>query len=631
MSLNKEQSTAVSLHHGHICVVAGAGSGKTKVLTERIVNMIQSGISPDGILAFTFTKKAAEEMKERLNSLFGNDSSIVDRMFVGTIHSLFNSVLSSHLKDFDKAYSRGYSLIQDWQQKKILKSIHDKNLFIRDGMGEKEALRVIGKAKNMGFSVDDLAVYLDSQGSERIMVDYFCECYHQYELHKRSEALIDFDDMLFLSKKIFNKDPKVLDKWQSKFTHISIDEYQDINPLQESLIHQLQGKCENLFVVGDPKQSIYSFRASDPSFILNFSTKYPNCKIITLNKNYRCAKTIMDHANSLISYNPEGDEMKAELKIKGNVDYLGVYMTASEEAEAIANRIVEHNEDGAKWKDFAVLYRCNHQSRAIEDALIRMQVPYEVIGNSGFYNRAEIKDMLAYLEIANEARDFQDMKTFGRIVNKPTRYLGAKFTEELFSQIGNYDDIIDCLSSHNFRTVNKRSNINVVSLTNDIINLSNLTDQTPSSCISYIRDKIGYDKWLVENRNNEVEDDTEVLSNLNEFSASSSNFKTVGTMLSYVADIQRRYSNGDKNNNKVKLMSLHRAKGLEFPIVFMSGMSDVLLPHSKSQYIEEERRLAYVGVTRAQQTLYVSYFESMRDRFVGASSFLTEMGVDIDG
>jgi len=146
MSLNKEQSTAVSLHHGHICVVAGAGSGKTKVLTERIVNMIQSGISPDGILAFTFTKKAAEEMKERLNSLFGNDSSIVDRMFVGTIHSLFNSVLSSHLKDFDKAYSRGYSLIQDWQQKKILKSIHDKNLFIRDGMGEKEALRVIGKA-----------------------------------------------------------------------------------------------------------------------------------------------------------------------------------------------------------------------------------------------------------------------------------------------------------------------------------------------------------------------------------------------------------------------------------------------------------------------------------------------------
>ena len=623
--LNTSQKKAIEIHEGHVCVVAGAGSGKTRVLTERIVSMIRSGINPKGILAFTFTKKASDEMKDRLSSSLSSEH--MESMFVGTIHSLFFGVLRDHLADEMEAYSNGFTLIREWQQKKILKEIHDKNHFVSTGMGEKESLYMIGRAKNMGLNSKNLEAHLEENGHTSTMIDYYTECYHQYELAKRKEGLIDFDDMLYLSNAIFTSNPKILSKWQSKYTHISIDEYQDINPIQASLIHMLQEKHQNLFVVGDPKQSIYSFRASDPSFILQFKETYPSAQTVKLSKNYRCGKRIMAKANELISFNPEGESMKAELKVEGEVRFTDRYFTASEEGESIAESIEVYKENGKKWKDFAVLYRCNHQSRAIEDNLIRKGIPYEVIGQGGFYDRAEVKDVISYLKVSTEDKSNLDPKDFSRVVNKPTRYLGAKFVEETFDAMKNYEGISECLDSHRFRTVNSRSISNVYKLNEGLKQLKSM-NENPQEAVRHIRQEIGYDYWLINNKLSDDETQTDITSNLSELEASASNFTSVGKMLSYVEDVRRKYANG--NGNRVKLMSLHRAKGLEFPIVYMSGMSDALLPHERASNIDEERRLAYVGVTRAKEVLNLSYFESMKNRMAGPSMFLSEMGIQVD-
>jgi DNA helicase II / ATP-dependent DNA helicase PcrA len=330
----------------------------------------------------------------------------------------------------------------------------------------------------------------------------------------------------------------------------------------------------------------------------------------------------------LIAFNPEGESMTAELNIQGEVSLLGNFITEEEEANAVAERVNAVKEDGRKWKDFAVLYRCNHQSRPIEDAMIRSNIPYEIIGSEGFYGRAEIKDVIAYLEVALQGDNLVDDRPFARIVNKPTRYLGKKFSDEVSSEMPNYDGILDCLISHNFRTVNSRSSHNVTQLHSHLCGIREHLD-SPADAVAYIRNVIGYDKWWRDNKDGGDMDDGEIMSNLNELSASAQNFKSVESMLNYVAEIQRKYSEKGKAN-KVKLMSLHRAKGLEFPIVFMVGMSDAFLPHVKSDDVNEERRLAYVGVTRAKEILYLSYYETVRDHYAGPSEFFEQMGIEIE-
>ena len=627
MALNEEQKQAVEQFDGHVCVVAGAGSGKTRVLTERIVALVNNGVAAKGILAFTFTKKAAEEMQERLGKMLGEHR--LDEMFVGTIHSLFFRILREHLPDLDEAYGAGMVVAKEWQQKKFLKEIHEKYRFNREGMDEIEALRVIGRAKNMGFSWRQMNDYLESQGVEQQMVDYYTTCYREYDKKKRDEGLLDFDDMLIMSRNLFRDYPDILERQQARFTHISVDEFQDINPVQEQLIDMLQEPHGNLFVVGDARQSIYAFRASDPSFILNFHQKYPDTRIVSLHRNYRCGEEIMDHANRLIAHNPEGvDPMSAELGIPGKVNLLGTFSTADDEAHGIAETAMQLYEDGRKWRDCAVLYRCNHQSRPIEDALIRANIPYEIIGSMGFYGRAEVKDVLAFLEVAHHGDDTVDFKAFGRIVNKPTRYLGKKFCDEVERVVSNYGGLMDCLRSHHFSTVNRRSVSNVTNLWQDLRNMQSWLDD-PVKCIQYIRNQMGYERWWVENRGGEDVEEIEVLANLNELQASALNFSSVEKMLNYVAEITRKYTEKGKGN-KVKLMSLHRAKGLEFPVVFMAGMSEAFLPHIKSTDTSEERRLAYVGVTRAKEELYLSYYEVVRDCFVGPSIFFPEMGMDLN-
>ena len=626
MALNKEQKAAVDLWDGHICVVAGAGSGKTRVLTERIVKMIRSGIEARGMLAFTFTRKAADEMRERLTKEIGQDK--LDQAFVGTIHSLFFRVIKEHLPKLKpQSFGAGIVVAKDWQQKKYLTEIHKKYRFNSEDMEEVTAQRWIGRAKNMGFKPRDLEAYLQAQEFDPKMTDYLVTCYKEYDRMKTNDGYIDFDDMLIMARDVFVEHPDILKRWQRKFHHISVDEYQDICPIQEQLISMLQEPHGNLFVVGDARQSIYAFRASDPKFILDFKNKYPKAHILSLIRNYRCGKTIMEYANDLIAHNEEGkDPMIAESESKGKVYLMDTFSTADDEGVFIGDEIVALHDTGIKWREFAVVYRCNHQSRPVEDALIRNRIPYEILGSLGFYGRTEIKDVLAYLEVAQWGENITDERPFERIVNKPTRYLGRKFTEEWSSVRHQYDGALDCLQSHSFKTVNSRSVHNVRSLWSDLHSIRDKLD-SPQEAISYIRNSMGYDAWWLENRGGEEMQEIEALANLNELTLSAANFKSTETMLNYVAEITRKYTENG-NGNKVKLMSLHRAKGLEFPVVFMAGMSDAFLPHARTADVTEERRLAYVGVTRAKEVLYMSYFENVRDKLVGPSQFFEEMGMD---
>lgn len=629
MALNREQKAAVEKWDGHICVIAGAGSGKTRVLTQRIIDMISGGVDAKGILAFTFTRKAADEMKERLKSELGEYA--LDRLFVGTIHSLFNRVIKEHLPKLKpKSFGSGIVVAKDWQQKKYLTDIHKKYRFDSEGMEEVDAQRMIGRAKNLGLKPKELEAYLHVKEFTPKMIDYYVTCYREYDLKKSKDGYIDFDDMLIMARDIFVENPEILTQWQNKFHHISVDEYQDVCPVQEQLISMLQERHGNLFVVGDPRQSIYAFRASDPKFILDFKNKYPDADIVSLTKNYRCGKAIMEHANDLIAYNDEGrSPMIAESKEKGQVVVVDAFSTAEDEGRFISDEIVSRymSKTLDRWSDFAVVYRCNHQSRPIEDALIRNNIPYEILGSIGFYGRTEIKDVLSYLEVASWGEKITDERPFQRIVNKPTRYLGKKFFEEWSKERHRYEGALDCLQMHDFKTVNKRTLHNVKSLWSDLQAIRERID-SPEEALSYVRHTMGYDSWWLDNRQGEELQEVEALSNLNELSLSAANFKSTETMLNYVHEITRKYSE-DGKGNKVKLMSFHRAKGMEFPVVFMAGMNDVFLPHALCSNLSEERRLAYVGVTRAKKILFMSYYENVRDRIVGPSQFLYEMGFDM--
>ena len=619
MDLNLEQQKAVRMHKGRVCVIAGAGSGKTRVLVERIAAMIEDGIRPEQILAFTFTKKAATEMQERLQHAIGH---VVEDVTVGTIHSVFWHILKEHIDEVDPAYKYGCAILHQWQARKFIKEAHTEN-YLND---EDEPLckGVIGRAKNsMIHAGNEFDSWLENQNYPDSQIEYYGLVYREYEKKKRKERLIDFDDMLIMTYDLFRRHPQRLAEAQTKWDYVSVDEYQDINPVQEAIIEMLTAEHGNLFVVGDARQSIYGFRASEPSYILDFEDKHPDAQVVSLDKNYRCGSNILDHANQLIALNDEGTEpLTSETGFLGEVKVMDAHNTNEDEAEAIATNCANYT---GEWEDIAVLYRTNAQSRALEDAMIKKTIPYEIIGSEGFYGRQEIRDIIAYMEVATTMDKLRDFSHFERLINKPTRYLGKKFIAEWHPKAKELGPI-ECLSGH-FSSVNRRSLPSVHKLKEDLEALEELVPD-PTSFMSYIRQDMGYDKWLIDNRSDTGEEDFEILSNLSEMSCAAANFNTIQTMLNYIHDVIRR-SEEKEGGNKVKLMSLHRAKGLEFPVVFIAGLCDVLLPHSKCDDVTEERRLMYVGVTRAKQTLTLSHYTEHRNQIVGPSQFFSEMGIAV--
>ena len=616
--LNRNQLLAVKHFKSPAVVIAGAGSGKTKVLISRIAYLIkQCKVKPQNILATTFTKKASEEMKERLVELIGVEANNVT---IGTFHSICFSILREHWKN-TRSPKQWYEIGPKWKYKKIASDLL-KAMKWDQLKKPNEMQGWVGFQKNNLISPEEHLLLPDEKDSpERYR--YF---YRGYEFAKAREKLIEFDDMLIECYYLLRDNPEVLAYYQKKYQFILVDEYQDTNSAQEGILKLLAGENKNVFVVGDDKQSIYGFRSANVELIVNFRQQWGTTNIYNLDTNYRSQGRIVDIANCLIKNNIsqvlETIFTRANKKSTKDVVY-NHYADENAEGEAIVNEMKALLAEGYSEKDITVLYRTNSQSRAIEDELIKASIPYVIVGGLGFYNRKEIKDIIAYLTLIIDDNDYDSFK---RVINTPTRYLGNTFVDKV--TVRSTKKGISLVEAVPFESKSKRTEkgSEFYSLINKLKEF-----ETPAEMVDYIRIQGGYDKHMLGEEELNVEEQKDILENLNSLSMSITNFKTVKSFLAYI-ELVKQAENNKETTNAVKLMTIHRSKGLEFPIVFVAGVCDGLLPHIKADGcglgnigVEEERRLAYVAVTRAIELLYVSSLQFYNGKEIDGYTFINEM------
>ncbi|KPU45939.1 ATP-dependent DNA helicase PcrA [Oxobacter pfennigii] len=630
-SLNKEQREAVLTTDGPLLILAGAGSGKTRVLTYRIAHLIlDKNEYPGSIMAITFTNKAAGEMKERIHRLIGE---VTNEMWIGTFHSICMRILR---RDIDKiGYKRNFVIYDSSDQQTLLRRCM-KELNIDDKIyPQKWVQESISKAKNELIYPDK---YLEGKEYD-FRAKKVYEIYSLYQKKLMENNALDFDDIIMKTIHLFNFDGGILDYYQHKFKYIHVDEYQDTNYAQYRLIHHLSARSHNLCVVGDDDQSIYGWRGADIRNILEFEKDYSNAKIIKLEQNYRSTTSILKAANGVIRNN-RGRKSKELWTEKKQGEKITIYeaMTEHEEAQFIARKILKGIDEGDSYNDYAVLYRTNAQSRVIEESFMKHQIPYKVVGGKKFYERKEIKDIIAYLRVINNPVDNVSLE---RIINVPKRNIGAASYEKLenyASSMGisvmeavNTVDNIEGLSSRAVTSIKKFSKLMETYI-------GSVEEYSVTALIKDILDITGYVKELEDS--GEVEDESRI-ENLQEFISVAQEFektsedKSLNAFLegiALVADIDTV----DENERAVIIMTFHSAKGLEFPVVFMAGMEQGIFPHMQSfedeEEMEEERRLCYVGMTRAMKKLYLSYAYQRtiygRTQFNSVSDFLDEIPKD---
>ena len=586
--LNEMQRKAATFKDGPCLVIAGAGSGKTKVLTTRIASLIDSGIDPYNILAITFTNKAAGEMRERVNKLINASGA-----FIGTFHSFGLKIIRENTSFF--GLTSAFTLIDTEDQTSIIKKIM-KDINITDKMVSPAFIKSkISFIKNNMLSDSEIANFLIAE-NEKIAV----KVYYEYEKILKRNNTLDFDDLLKKPVELFNSNKDVLSKYQERFKYILIDEYQDTNEVQYKLVKLLSKKYLNLFVVGDPSQSIYAFRGANFQNILNFEKDFNGCTVIKLPQNYRSTQTILDAANEVISHNKQRKDLDlfSDLGKGVNIKYIRAYNDEMEN-KRVVEEIKNLVNEGYNRKDIAVFYRTNAQSRLIEEALVKANIPYKVYGSFYFYKRKEIKDLLAYLKlIANPSDDV----SLERIINEPKRKIGDKTIEALKekARVNNISmfDAIDSGKELEFKNLI----LNLIEISKDT-SITGLIDKTLE--LSKMKETYENDKSL--------ESDIR-LENLMEFRSVSETYeKETGNVnlsdflmdVSLVADAAE-YS---EDSDAVTLMTVHCAKGLEFKVVFIIGLEENIMPISKALYdegdLEEERRLMYVAITRAKEKLYL--------------------------
>lgn len=589
MTLNDKQLEAVEHKDGPCLVLAGAGSGKTKVLTQRIINLIDSGVSPYNILAITFTNKAAKEMRNRVENELG---SITDSIFIGTFHSFGLRILRENYIDI--GYTSNITILDTDDAKAIVKRILKENGYDPAKYEIRTIINKISSAKNDGISPDEYTkLFLNDLDIVIGLV------YKEYTKLLKDNNSIDFDDLLLKPVELLKKNKIILEKYQERFKYILVDEYQDTNSIQYELCKLLASKYKNIFVVGDANQSIYSFRNADYRNILNFEKDYKNAKVILLEENYRSTNNILKAANSVIKNNSEGKKLNLwSSKRDGElIDYIRCE-DEIKEANFVINKIKDLISNGYKYSDIAVLYRTNAQSRVVEDAFVRNNIPHNIIGSYYFYNRKEIKDLIAYLKLIYNPCDSVSLE---RIINVPKRGIGAKSIENLRKKATENNismfDAIDSGKELEFKKMILK--LQEFSLN---ANLSDLIEEILSTTGLRMEYEI----------NKSLENEAKV-ENLNEFKTVALMFEESGiydlqTFLENIALVSDRgqYSN---DGDEVSIMTLHSAKGLEFNVVFLLGMEEGLFPHNRSfnslSDLEEERRLCYVGITRAKEKLYL--------------------------
>ena len=618
-NLNEEQKLPVLHKDGPLIVIAGAGSGKTRVLTYRIVHLINQGVDPFNILALTFTNKAALEMKKRISEI--TSESISRNIWMGTFHSIFARILRSEAPLI--GFPTNFTIYDTYDSEKLISNIIKEFKLDKDHYKAKTIRNRISTLKNNFISVESYfnnpeLIEID-KSSKR---DQFGNIYNEYVKRCFKACVMDFDDLLLKTNELLKKSPEALRKYQDKFKYILVDEYQDTNYSQYLIVKALADRHENLCVVGDDSQSIYSFRGANIDNILNFKKHYPDSKTYKLEQNYRSTKNIVQAANSLINHNIlKLDKTIWTNNTTGDKIILNKSLSDSEEGRYVSSNIFElKNNYQLKNSSFAVLYRTNAQSRSVEDALRKINIDYQVFGGLSFYQRKEVKDVLAYLRLIENLNDEESLR---RIINFPPRGIGQTTLDKLVilskdKDVSLFESIseIDRNSKmFNSRTIEKLENFKNLILSFKIYSSKNNAYETSNLVVHQTKLVDFYRNDGTLESMNRIENIEELLNGVNDFIDQQLEIYEGDNSLSkYLQDVAL-YSETDKEikSEKVSLMSIHMAKGLEFPIVYVVGLEENLFPSIMSinsrEEIEEERRLFYVAMTRAKEKLILSHCE----------------------
>lgn len=602
-TLNPQQKEAVLHEQGPLLILAGAGSGKTKTLTHRIAHLIENkGVEPEQILAVTFTNKAANEMRERIALILNRHNNRMFLPFAGTFHSICVRLL--RLDGESIGIASNFIIFDSDDQKAAIKAAMKELSIDTKEHNPSTIASLISSAKNEMIEIEDYQASA-TVASQKVAA----QVWPVYDRSLSDAKALDFDDLILMTVKMLAKDKEVRKRWQDQFKHIMIDEYQDTNTVQYKLVELLTNTAKNICVVGDDWQSIYSWRGADFRNILNFEKNYPNALVVKLEQNYRSTKSILDAAHMIITKNENRSKKELWTALgEGKPVMIEGQRNDTAEGEFIVRSIVDGVTMGRRYSDHAVLYRTNAQSRSLEEAFLRYGVPYKIVGGVRFYSRAEVKDILSYVRLVFQP---EELTSFNRIVNKPTRGLGAVSVAKFMSwrlasgltlsQALNQVESCEALSPKARKSFANLADI-LIPLQQQIETLS------VSELIEKIITKTDFENYL---------DDGSIqaqarIENVRELISVASEYAEVGiegfleevTLMSDIDSYQ-------ENSDSVTLMTLHAAKGLEFPVVFMSGMEESIFPHSRAFFdmkeLEEERRLCYVGMTRAQEELVLTY------------------------
>ena len=624
--LNKEQQQAVQHTEGPLLILAGAGSGKTKVLTVRIAHLLAQGVNPYEILAITFTNKAAKEMKSRVEGLVGD---VANRIWLSTFHSFCAKFLRFELDNF-LGYNSNFTIYDTSDSQAVIKAAL-KALNLDDKYYPVGAMiAAISDAKNKLLFASDFRKQARDFYQQKV-----ADVYEYYERELRKNNALDFDDLLLVAVKLLQSNEALLDKYSKRFRYVMIDEYQDTNHAQYLLAKLLASHWKNIAVVGDADQSIYAWRGADIQNILDFEKDYPNCTSIKLEQNYRSTKIILDAANAVIENN-EGRPKKNLWTDKTEGAKIQHFTAQSEHEEAafIGDTIAKkHDIHGVPYGDMAILYRTNAQSRVLEEALIKRALPYIMVGGIKFYDRKEIKDVLAYLRVLYNP--FDDLSLL-RIINVPKRSIGATTVAKLqdYARANGTSLFMTLTQLHLVDSIKGKTKEKLEEFGILIFTLvAEMEDRTVLDILESILDRTGYLAQLEESTDPQdqarAENIGELLSVAKDFQDTNPS-GTVEDFLEQVA-LVNDVDSFEQEESKVTLMTLHAAKGLEFPIVFLGGLEEGLFPHSRTlmnpEEVEEERRLAYVGITRAEKELYISN-ATTRTVFGRTSSYLPSRFID---
>ena len=609
-SMNDRQAEAVQTTEGPLLIMAGAGSGKTRVLTHRIAYLIDEKlVNPWNILAITFTNKAAREMKERAFSL----NPATEDCLIATFHSMCVRILRREADHI--GYNRNFTIVDPGEQRTLMKRILKTLNLDPKKWNERAILGTISNAKN--DLIDEVA-YAALAGD--MYTEIVAKCYEMYQKELRQSEAMDFDDLIMLTLRLFDKNPDVLTYYQQRYQYIHVDEYQDTNHAQYQLVKLLASRFKNICVVGDADQSIYGWRGADMQNILDFEKDYPEAKVVLLEENYRSTKTILQAANDVIKNN-RNRRPKNLWTQNADGENIVYYRANDEQDEAlfVAKTIDElSSTSDYVYRDFAVLYRTNAQSRNIEEALLKANIPYTMVGGTKFYSRKEIRDVISYLNlIANTS----DNISFERVVNEPKRGVGPGTVEKIRNfAAGQEMSLLDASSQIMLSPVKGKAAQAVFDFANLILNLREQLDElTVTEVVELVLEKTGYTEQLVaqatlesQARIENIEEFLSVTKNFDENPENDTEETGLDRLSRFLNDLAliADTDDGDQESSEVTLMTLHAAKGLEFPVVFIIGMEENVFPHSRAaedeDELEEERRLAYVGITRAEKVLFLT-------------------------